>query len=174
MWFAPKIATALDILLRPDQRRQFGGSALFVANYCIELVYSILLVPVLWFGHTIFLIGLPLGRGIGWIGQTRDDHAVPLSLAFRTLWPHTLLGVAALTALAATRPAAIPYEAFLAAGLALSIPFAIVTAWPRVGAFCVRVGIGRLPEETAPPAALRALALPAVETAAPMPSLSPV
>jgi len=174
MWFAPKIATALDILLRPDQRREFGGTALFVANYWIELVYSILLVPVLWFGHTIFLVRLLLGREIGWIGQTRDDHTVPLSLAFRTLWPHTLFGVAALAALAATRPAAIPYEAFLAAGLALSIPFAIVTAWPRVGAFCVRVGIGRLPEETAPPAALRALALPAVETAAPMPSLSPV
>ena len=174
MWFAPKIATATDILLRPDLRREFGGTARFMANYWIELVYSILLVPVLWFGHTIFLIGLLLGHEIGWIGQTRDDHTVPLPLAFRTLWPHTLLGVAALAGLAATRPAAIPYEAFLAAGLALSIPFAMVTAWPRVGAFCVRTGIGRLPEETAPPAALRALALPAVETAAPMPSLSPV
>jgi membrane glycosyltransferase len=174
MWFAPKIATAVDILLRPDLRREFGGTARFVANYWIELVYSILLVPVLWFGHTVFLIGLLFGREIGWIGQTRDDHTVPWSLAFRTLWPHTLLGVAALAALAVTRPAAIPYEAFLAAGLAFSIPFAMATAWPRFGAFCVRVGIGRLPEETAPPAALRALALPAVETAAPMPSLSPV
>jgi membrane glycosyltransferase len=173
MWFAPKIATAVDILLRPDQRREFGGIALFVANYWIELVYSILLVPVLWFGHTIFLIGLPFGCGIGWIGQTRDDHSVPLFPAFRTLWPHTLAGIVVLAALAATRPVAIPYEAFLAAGLALSIPFCIVTAWPRVGAFCVRIGIGRLPEEIAPPAALRALALPAVETAAPM-SLSPV
>jgi membrane glycosyltransferase len=174
MWFAPKIATAVDILLRPDLRREFGGTARFVANYWIELVYSILLVPVLWFGHTVFLIGLLFGREIGWIGQTRDDHTVPWSLAFRTLWPHTLLGVAALAALAVTRPAAIPYEAFLAAGLAFSIPFAMATAWPRFGAFCVRVGIGRLPEETAPPAALRALALPAVETAAPMPSLSAV
>jgi membrane glycosyltransferase len=174
MWFAPKIATAVDILLRPGLRREFGGTARFVTNYWIELVYSILLVPVLWFGHTVFLIGLLFGREIGWIGQTRDDHTVPLSLAFRTLWPHTLLGVAALAALAVTRPAAIPYEAFLAAGLAFSIPFAMATAWPRFGAFCVRVGIGRLPEETAPPAALRALALPAVETAAPMPSLSPV
>jgi membrane glycosyltransferase len=174
MWFAPKIATAVDILLRPDLRREFGGTARFVTNYWIELVYSILLVPVLWFGHTVFLIGLLFGREIGWIGQTRDDHTVPWSLAFRTLWPHTLLGVAALAALAVTRPAAIPYEAFLAAGLAFSIPFAMATAWPRFGAFCVRVGIGRLPEETAPPAALRALALPAVETAAPMPSLSPV
>jgi len=174
MWFAPKIATALDILLRADQRREFGGTALFVANYWIELVYSILLVPVLWFNHTIFLIGLPFGRGIGWIGQTRDDHKVPLSLAFRSLWPHTLFGAVSLAALAASRPAAIPYAAFLAAGLALAIPFAVVTAWPWVGAFCVRIGIGRLPEEIAPPAELRALALPAVETSAPVPSLSPV
>lgn len=174
MWFAPKIATAVDILLRPDFRREFGGTALFVTNYWIEMAYSILLVPILWFGHTIFLIKLLFGREIGWIGQTRDDHTVPLSLAFRSLWPHTLFGVVALGALAMTKPAAIPYVAFLAAGLAFAIPFAMVTAWPRVGAFCVRVGIGRLPEETAPPAALRALALPAVETAAPMPSLSPV
>ena len=99
---------------------------------------------------------------------------MPLSLAFRSLWLHTLVGVAALAALAATRPAAIPYEAFLAAGLAFSIPFAMVTAWSRFGAFCVRVGIGRLPEETTPPSALRALALPAVASAARAPSLSPV
>src|SRR5262249_24298633 len=130
--------------------------------------------PVLWFGHTIFLIGLLLGREIGWIGQTRDDHTVPLCLAFRTLWPHTLLGVAALAVLAATRPAAIPYEAFLAAGLALPIPCAMLSACPRLGVCAARAGIGRLPEEPAPPAALRALALPAVETAAPMPSLRPV
>ncbi|HET7911359.1 MAG TPA: glucans biosynthesis glucosyltransferase MdoH [Pseudolabrys sp.] len=174
MWFAPKIATAADILLRPDLRREFGGTARFVANYWIELVYSLFLVPVLWFGHTMFLIGLLFGRDIGWIGQTRDDHTVPLSLAFRSLWPHTLLGAAVLIALAMTWPAAIPYAAFLAAGLAFAIPFAMVTAWPRAGAFCVRAGIGRLPEETAPPAALRALTLPAVETAAPTPSLSPV
>ena len=169
MWFSPKIASAIDVLLRPRLRRAFGGTARFLANYVIETVFSILLCPILWFGHTIFLTGLLFGREIGWIGQTRDDHAVPPALALHNLWPHTLLGCAAIGVLAMTHPAAIPYALFLAAGPALAIPFAVITALPAVGSTFARIGIGRLPEETAPPAALYALALPAIEMAAPAP-----
>jgi membrane glycosyltransferase len=167
MWFSPKIASAIDILLRPELHREFGGVGRFVANCIIEAVYSILLCPILWFGHTIFLAGLLLGRQIGWIGQTRDDHAVSFTQAGRNLWPHTLLGVATLGILAVTVPDALPFALFLAGGLALSIPFAMITAWPSVGRLCARVGIGRLPEETTAPAELDALALPALKMAAP-------
>ena len=174
MWFAPKIASAIDILLRPELRRAFGGTGLFIINFVIETVYSIMLCPILWFGHTIFLTGLLFGREIGWIGQTRDDHAVPFTLALHNLWPHTLLGCAALGLLAVTQPAAIPYALFLAGGPALAIPFAMVTAWPWLGSFAARVGIGRLPEELARPAVLLALALPAIEQATPLPRPSSV
>ena len=58
MWFSPKIASAIDVLLRPELRRAFGGAGLFLVNYAIETVYSILLCPIFWFGHTIFLAGL--------------------------------------------------------------------------------------------------------------------
>lgn len=174
MWFAPKIASAIETLLRPELRRSFGGAGLFIVNFVIETVYSILLCPILWFGHTIFLAGLMLGREIGWIGQTRDDHAVPFRLALRSLWPHTLLGCAALGLLAVTQPAAIPYALLLAGGPALAIPFAMMTAWPWLGSLAVRIGIGRLPEETTRPAVLLALALPAIESAAPLPRPSAV
>ena len=174
MWFSPKIASAIDILLRPELRRGFGGAGLFIVNYAIETVYSILLCPILWFGHTIFLTGLLFGREIGWIGQTRDDHAVPFTLALHNLWPHTLLGCAALGLSAVTQPTGIPYALLLAAGPALAIPFAMMTAWPLLGSFAARVGIGRLPEETARPAVLQALALPAIESAAPSPRPSSV
>ena len=174
MWFSPKIASAIDILLRPELRRAFGGTGLFIINYGIETVYSILLCPILWFGHTIFLTGLLFGREIGWIGQTRDDHAVPFTQALHNLWPHTLLGCAALGLLAVTQPTGIPYALLLAAGPALAIPFAMVTAWPLLGSFAARIGIGRLPEETARPAVLLALALPAIEQAAPSPRPSSV
>jgi membrane glycosyltransferase len=168
MWFSPKIASAVDILLHPGLRRGFGGAGLFILNYVIETVYSILLCPILWVGHTIFLAGLLFGREIGWIGQTRDDHAVPLTLAFHNLWPHTLLGCAALGLLAITQPAAIPYALFLAGGPALAVPLAVMTAWPPLGSLAARIGIGRLPEETMRPAALLALALPAIESAMPL------
>jgi membrane glycosyltransferase len=174
MWFAPKIASAIDLLLHPARRRGFGGAGLFVINFAIETLYSILLCPILWCGHTIFLTGLLFGREIGWIGQTRDDHAVPFTLALHNLWPHTLLGCSALVLLAMTQPAAVPYAWFLAGGPALAIPFAIVTAWPWLGSFAARVGIGRLPEETIRPAVLLALALPAIEPAAPLPRPSSV
>jgi membrane glycosyltransferase len=165
MWFAPKIATAIDILLRPKLLHEFGGAGRFIANFLIETSYSILLCPIVWLGHTIFLVGLLFGREIGWIGQTRDDHAVPLGLAMRNLWPHTLLGWGVIGLLAATHPAAIPYALFLAAGPALAIPLAVVTAMPAVGKTLARIGIGRLPEETTPPPALRALMLPAIAAA---------
>ena len=50
MWFSPKIASAIDILLHPELRRGFGGAGLFILNFAIETVYSILLCPILWFG----------------------------------------------------------------------------------------------------------------------------
>ena len=166
MWFSPKIFTAIDILLRPNLRRDMGGTGRFVANYFIELIYSILLNPIVWFGHTIFLAGLMFGREIGWIGQTREDHSVPLKVALRNLWPHTLLGCTTLGTLIVAQPAALPYALFLAAGPAFAIPFAVVSASPWAGGLCVRLGIGRLPEETAPPPELSNLDLPAITAAA--------
>jgi membrane glycosyltransferase len=174
MWFSPKISSAIDILLRPKLLHEFGGAARFLSNFAIETVYSILLCPIMWFGHTIFLSGLLFGREIGWIGQTRDDHTVPFALALRNLWPHTLLGWSVIGLLAMTHPAAIPYALLLAAGLALAVPLAMLTALPKVGKTFAHIGIGRLPEETAPPAALGALALPAIEAAAPSPRPQPV
>jgi membrane glycosyltransferase len=165
MWFAPKIATAIDVLARPELRRAFGGTARFVAGLLIETAFFLLLSPILWFCHSLFLTGLVFGRATGWTGQTRDDHSVPVGLAWRKLWPATVTGLATLGVLAATVPAAIPYAGLIAAGLALAIPFAVLTASPAFGRALVRWKLVRLPEETDPPPALRALALPALDPA---------
>jgi membrane glycosyltransferase len=166
MWFAPKIATVLDVLTRPKLRRAFGGGLRFVANVATETIFFLALSPIMWFGHTVFLTGLLFGRTIGWIGQTREDHAVPWSVAFSQLWPQTALGLACIGILGVTHPWAIPYALFIAGGLAISVPLAVVTALPWLGRLFARIGVGRLPEETDPPAALAALSLPALEAAA--------
>ena len=77
MWFAPKIATVIDVLSRPQLRRAFGGTARFLASIVTETIFFLMLSPIMWFCHTMFLAGLPFGRVIGWIGQVRDDHSVP-------------------------------------------------------------------------------------------------
>ena len=164
MWFSPKIAGALDVLLAPQERRAFGGAGRFIVNFLIETVYSIVLCPILWIGHTIFLFGLLLNREISWMGQIRDDHAVPVKLALRDLWPQTLVGCVALGLVALNQPWALPYILLLAGGPALAVPFAVVTAWPALGSLAARIGVGRLPEETAIPEDLLALALPAIHS----------
>jgi len=168
MWFAPKIATVIDVLMRPPLRHAFGGAPRFLASVGIETIFFILLSPIMWFGHTMFLGRLLIGHKLGWAGQARDDHAVHWSLAARQLWPQTVLGLATLSTLGATVPAAIPYAFFIAGGPLLAIPLAVVTAMPAVGRMLLRLGLGRLPEETTP-GELTELALPAIEAAAGLP-----
>jgi len=164
MWLSPKLATFIDVLTRAKERFSFGGTWRFLASAVAETIFSLLLAPIMWFGHTLFLARLPFHRKVAWTGQVRDDHAVPLGLACQALWPYTLVGVVVIVVLALTHPAAISYALPLAAGLALSIPLAVVTASRGFSALLMRLGIGRLPEETAAPVALDALALPALAT----------
>ncbi len=163
MWFAPKIAAVIDALTRAKARWRYGGAPLFLINVAVEAVFSLLLLPVMWFAHAAFLASLASGGGVGWGGQARDDHAVPLSLAIAQLWPQTALGWGSIAALAVWAPAAIPYALLIAGGPALAVPLCVATANRAAGAALVRGGIGRLPEETSP-SPLDALGLAAVET----------
>jgi membrane glycosyltransferase len=165
-WFAPNIATAVDVLAQPKLRYAFGGTARFVASFTAATIFSLLLVPIMWFGHSLFLVGLLFGRTVGWTVQARDDHAVPWSLAARQFWPQTLLGLAVVSTLAVTAPRAIPYALVLAGGPLLSIPLAVWSASPSVGAALVRIGLGRLPEETMPPLKLAEIVAQTAETSA--------
>jgi membrane glycosyltransferase len=167
MWFAPKLATVIDVLSRSELRSRFGGGGRFVLGAASEMLFFVLLAPIMWFSHTIFLARLIAGRSIGWGTQARDDHAVPFSLALRHLWPHTLLGASMFGILAVSMPAAIPYALFVAGGPLLSIPLAVITAMPELGRALLRLGLGRLPEETAPPPELRSLGLLAIASGRP-------
>jgi membrane glycosyltransferase len=164
MWFSPKIAGALDVLLSPRERRTFGGAGRFTVNFAIETVYSIVLCPILWISHTIFLFGRLFNRDVYWMGQVRDDHVVPFGLALRDLWPQTLVGCLSIGLVSISEPWALPYLLLLAGGPAFAASFATVTAWPALGSLAARIGIGRLPEETATPEHLLELALPAISS----------
>ena len=156
MWFAPKIATVIDVLSRPTLRIGYGGGLRFLGSVVAETIFSLLLSPIMWVCHTTSLLGLLTGRTIGWTGQVRNDHVISWSAALRELWPQTALGFASLAVVAATLPRALPYVSVLmAGGLVLSVPFCVITSWPGTGRVLKRIGIGRLPEETAPPVALR-------------------
>jgi membrane glycosyltransferase len=163
MWFAPNIATVIDVLTRAKLRHLFGGGLRFTASFVITVIFVILVAPIMWASHTLFLTQLLFGRTVGWGAQARDDHEVPWSLAVRHFWPQTLLGLAPVLLLAIAAPSAIPYALFIAGGPLLSIPLAVATASPALGRALIAAGLDRLPEETMPPPELRVLELPAIE-----------
>ncbi len=168
MIFAPKIASGLDVLMRRSARRSYGGAALFLLNMACETLFSFLLSPIMALTHTVFLFRLLVLRRSGaWNSQKRESHAVPWRLAWARLWPHTLAGLAVIGIVAKSRPGDLGYALMAAAGLALSAPFAVATAAPSIGTLFARLGVGRIPEETAPPAALMPLHLPVVEALRP-------
>jgi membrane glycosyltransferase len=144
--------------MRRSARRSYGGGAQFAINVASEIFFSFLLSPVMALTHTGFMARLFLmRRGGAWNNQKRESHAVPWPLAWAKLWPHTLTGFALIGLVAATSPGEIGYALMVAGGLALSAPFAVVTAEPRVGNLLSRFGVARIPEETAPSAALLSL-----------------
>jgi membrane glycosyltransferase len=163
MWFAPNIATVIDVLARAKLRHLFGGALRFSAGFMITMGFVVLIAPTMWASHTLFLGRLLCGRTVEWGAQARHDHEVSWSAAFRQFWPQTLVGLAPVLLLAIAAPAALPYALLIAGGPLLSIPLAVATASPALGKALTALGLYRLPEETLPPPELRALKLPAIE-----------
>jgi membrane glycosyltransferase len=164
MIFAPKIATALDVLARRSARDSYGGAGRFLANVVAETLFTFLLSPVMSLAHTIFLFRLfVLRRGYSWSSQKRDSEGVAWSTAWSRLWPQTVVGLAVMAIIAVKAPGDVVYAFVIAGGLALAVPFAVLTASPRVGRLFARVGVGCIPEEVEPPDALLPLRLPALE-----------
>ncbi len=160
--YLPKIASGLEVLFTADQRKAFGGAWSFAVSFVIETLFSLVVIAISWFNHAVFLFGLPFGRRAGWGAQARDDHSIPLDTAVRQFLPHTLLGVCVLAMLSIFQPSGVFYAAFIAGGLAISIPFAVLTSLPGVGRAMIRMGLARIPEELNPPEILTNLGLSAL------------
>jgi membrane glycosyltransferase len=106
-----------------------------------------------------------------WTGQNRDAYRVEWRDAGRALWPQTLFGLALLgTGWGLAGAGAVAWGAPMIAGLVLAIPYAVVTAAPALGRWAERTGLCALPEEIAPPDALRRL----LQAEAPEPPLKPL
>lgn len=147
MTFAPKLATLGDVLLRTDLRRDYGGTARVLVSAVLELLFSTMMAPVSAVSVTLFMLGLPFGRQIGWTAQQRDSAGLSLRAATRWLWLHTLLGMGLGFAFWAVFPATVWLWAPFVMGLVGSIPLAVVSASPRLGRLLADSGLCRIPEE---------------------------
>lgn len=165
MVFAPKLATLAQILASSRSRAAFGGPILIVVSTLSEIVLSALLAPVVALAHTLFLLGLPLGRAAIWSAQRRSNHMVSVGDALKRLWPQTLFGVTAITWLFLGMPTGLVGLVPFVLGPTLAVPIALLTSWSHLGVWITRIGLWRIPDETSPAAELQAIRLPALRHA---------
>lgn len=162
MWYLPKVAGALNVLLSTRESQRFGGRWRFSISLVLETIFSLLMTPIAWLNHTIFMMGLVLGHQGGWTSQTRDGHNVPISYAVKQFWPHTLLGIALTSILYLSYKDATFFGLLFFGGLLLSIPLAVITSQTWLGNLFMQYKLLSSPEEITPPEELIPLRLKAL------------
>jgi membrane glycosyltransferase len=162
MAFAPKIAALIEVGSNADARQRFGGGPRLLLGAIGDMLFSVLMAPILAVAHAFFIGGLMFGRAGVWGAQRRTVHWVGPLAALRRLWPQTLFGIAGVSWFwYYSPPGALFFSPFFAiAGLAVLI--AVITSIPALGLAISRVGLWRIPEETQPPPMVADLHLPAV------------
>jgi membrane glycosyltransferase len=171
MNFAPKLLGILDVMLRPAERRRYGGALALFGGTLAEILFSILLTPMFALAQTMFIIGLFFGRRILWEAQGRADRPVSFAEALGGLWPHLLAGVVMLSVLAIFAPGILPWAAPVIVGLVLGIPVAVLTANAAFGRFCAAAGVRTTPEDREVPEILRQVGFGPAPALAPTPSV---
>ena len=157
MYLAPKLAGFLDIALTPGELKRYGGVARFSVGCMVELAFSFLLGAATTLRTSLFMIGLLFGRSVIWNGQARDAHALSYATALAGLWPQTLFGLALFLVAGATAPMLLLWSLPLTLGYVLAVPFAVMTASPKLGRFLAWLKLCALPEEIDQPEILEAL-----------------
>ena len=124
MWFAPKIATVIDVLTRPALRRGFGGAGRFFASVVAETVFFLLLSPIMW----VVPHAVPGRRAVRPRARLERagarDHAIAVvGRAAQVVAADGARGCYSRDRSPFMQPAALPYVfVLLAGGLLLSVP----------------------------------------------------
>lgn len=142
----PKLAGLADVVLSGRGER-YGGFMRLTAGALCELLFSWCLGVIITLRSTVFMIALLFGRTVSWGGQVRDAYGLSWRSAASSFWPETATAAALLLALSLAAPHAIPWAMPFIVALGLSIPFAVLTSWPRFGELLASWKLCSIPEE---------------------------
>jgi membrane glycosyltransferase len=158
MYLSPKLAGFLDIAFTPGAMARYGGAVRFTSGVIVEIIFAFLLGAISTFRTSLFMLGLVMGRSVTWNGQSRDAHALPFAIACAGLWPQLLFGLIVNGLFLHWSLELFLWALPLTAGYLLAIPFAILTADPKLGERMTQWGLCALPEEINPPEEIASLA----------------
>ncbi len=157
MLFLPKLWSLLILLLRPAQRKAYGGFFRAALSVFLESVFSMLSAPILMLYQSKFVISILLRRSVGWPTQNRDDHRLSFMEALAAHWEHTLAGLLAGWVSYDYVPDFFLWLIPVLAGLLLAIPLSMLSSSTRLGIVTRYLGLFMIPEETQPPRVIQLL-----------------
>lgn len=155
MLFVPKFLAMAIVLADPARRKGFGGVWRLVKSTLTELVFSVLLAPIMMFQQTQAVFNTLFGRKVSWKGQRRGDGVEGWSDAASNYGAISVMGVVWALVAYQLAPALLAWMSPVLIGLFLAVPLAVLTSQPTVGALARRYGWFLTPEETSPPAVVQ-------------------
>ena len=155
--FLPKIFSLVLTLGSRARRVRFGGAGRLLRSAVAEMVFSLLLAPVMMLFHSKFVFTILAGRSVGWASQPRDDRGIAWSEAARRHTVHSLIGLAWGGIVYWYAIDFLWWVAPIVLGMALAIPLNVFSSRTGAGLAMQRSGFFWTPEETAPSPALRLL-----------------
>ncbi|SLN22114.1 Glucans biosynthesis glucosyltransferase H [Roseivivax jejudonensis] len=148
---APKIMGVAQVLANPERTTAYGGASRLLAGLAVEIVFSMLVAPIVAVSITRFLIGLPFGRKVGWAAQQRARDRLEWHEAANVLWPQTLLGLALAAWLWTFLPAVLAFAAPILIAFIGAIPLAVWSTRPALSEWSLSTGLFDIPEDRAAP-----------------------
>ncbi len=148
--FVPRLLGVVDVMLESDRRRHYGGAGRLLMGSMADALFCLVIGTMMVVAQTIFMGGLLCGHRIVWESQQREGRGVRLAEAARRLWPQTFLGVIMTSVLAAFAPGAFLVALPTLFSCLLAIPFAAITASPKLGRVMQNRGLCAIPEEIGP------------------------
>ncbi len=154
MLIVPKFLSIFMLMWRKRTALTYGGRMGLLLSGVLEFFFSVLLSPVMMWLHTIFVSSTILGSTVNWGTQNRDETAVPLWDAIKTLRWHMVLGVAWSIAAWVSDPGFFWWMTPVLAGLVLSAVITHYSSREDIGLAARAQHLFQIPEETAPHAVL--------------------
>ena len=157
MLLLPKLLPLLLTLCNGAQRRAFGGGWRVLRSTLAEIVFSVLMAPVLMIQHSKAVVDILLGRCVTWNGQQRDGESESWAAVTAVFGGTMLVGLAWAAAAYLIAPDLLLWLSPVLLGLVAVVPLATLSSRSDVGLAARRRGWLLTPEESAPPPPLAAL-----------------
>jgi membrane glycosyltransferase len=154
MLLLPKLLALLLVLPDRVARRSFGGTFKLIGSVLVEIVFAVLLAPILMVQQSLAVIGTLCGRAVTWSPQQRSAGLQALAGVLRRYAPITLLGLAWSAVAYVWSPGLLTWLSPVVVGMILAAPLVAASGRRGLGLAARRRGWFLVPEEAAPPPVL--------------------